>query len=74
MVYVETEYEENMVEFLCYDSDYAGNVNNSDNDYNVKRGVGSGELLEIKWFSINDIDSARVYYEQFATSEEDLVD
>lgn len=71
MAYVETEYEDNMIDFLYYDTDSAGNLNHSKNEYNVERGVWVGELLEIKWFSINDIDAARAYYQQYATPEED---
>lgn len=70
MIYVETEMEEDMVNFFYYDTDFAGNINESKNSYNVKRGIWLGELLEIKWFDINDIDAARAYFAQYATSEE----
>ena len=70
MVYAETEYEEDMVDFLYYDTDFAGNLNHSKNDYNVKRGVMFDELLEITWFSMDDLDAARAYYERYATPEE----
>ena len=70
MVYTETEMEEDMVNFLNYDATYAGNINESNNGYNVKRGVHLGELLEIKWFDIDDIDGAREYFQQYSSPAE----
>lgn len=46
-----------------------GNMMNSDTSMNFEERLAAGDIAEIKWFAVNEIEQAREYYQQYVREE-----